>query len=173
MAAPRSPEGNKGHSQPFKAEVQLCCHRYLSQCLLSSRHQHRPLRVATKLISTGHYSSSLCISLAWGRSWIFISSGRLQREMRGREEGAIGKPDTNYTSSDESHLDCSEAKTLPRWLPVKHVLSKYLSFLPARPPVELPSPTIYWIESTKTDKITFLTAAKKSETVDNSREKDF
>jgi len=47
-------------------------------------------------------------------SWIFTGAGRLQREVRGREEGAIGRAVTNYTSSDESHLDCSEAKALPR-----------------------------------------------------------
>lgn len=124
-------------------------------------------------IIIGHYSSLLCISPAWGRSWVFISLGRRQREMRGRDAGAIGKAETNDTSSGEGHLDCSGAKTLPRWLLLKRALSKYLSFLPARPPVELPSPTIYWIESARSDKITFLMPAKKkSQTVDNSREKD-
>lgn len=177
MAAPVSPKGNKvtaslavlyEGTRGMNTAVTT-----LSHCFLFSRHWHRTFGAATTLISIRH-CSALCISVCWGRNWICFSSGRLQREMREREEGAIGKAETNYNSSDESHLDCREAKNLPRWLPVKHALSKHPSFLPARPPPALPSPTSYRIGSTESDKIiTFLMTAKKSQTVDNSREKGF
>lgn len=110
-----------------------------------SREPHREQRsppahwvlptASTALISTRHYSSSPCISIVWGRKWIFAGSGR-GRWVEGRKEQMkrqrqIIAPVMRATLTTEN---------LPGWPPDICALSKYPSFFPARPPLALPPP---------------------------------
>lgn len=105
----KEPRRHKGHRQPG-TEAELCCHQHLPG---GTSMDHLELPPGWSAQSTaphlcvphelGAGAGVLLVQVNWSRRW---------------EEGAIGKAETNYTSSDESHLDCSRAKTLPRWLPV-------------------------------------------------------
>lgn len=72
-------------------------------------------RYSSAATSTSQHRASLhlCASLQLVAGAGFVSVHLDRSERREEERRSNGKAETNHTSSDESHLDCSEAEALP------------------------------------------------------------